>query len=396
MTDQFHFLSSSVNANSVRVIPALSRITWEKGRVYGKGEIVDFKYLVHGVLGEGGMGTVYSAYHLYLRRPVALKTYHSVAAGDEVFCRFSREARSLAKLNHPNVVQIYDFGCTENGLPYYTMESLQGESLAARIARQRRLRVYEALEVFLQVAEALIASHAKGIVHRDIKPSNIFLETEDAFSSMTAVKNVKLLDFGIVSLRAGDGDVEVITEAHQILGSPLYMSPEQAGGRSVDNRSDIYSFGCSFYHALVGVPPFVGPNAMATIYMHNYSPIPRLLAEDVGVNDLSGLQQLLNKLLAKDSQGRFSSFEELHMALSLELARLSSSSSEWRMPSSFLAARRANLASSLSSSESIQASASQGRESGLSLAVAFWLACLFVPLLLLFLSALNLDLRLLH
>jgi serine/threonine protein kinase len=113
------------------------------------------------------------------------------------------------------------------------------------------------------------------------------------------------------------------------------------------------------------------------------------------VNNLSGLQQILNKLLAKDPQGRFSSFEELHMALSLELARLSSSSSEWRMPSSFPAAGRAVSARILSSSESIQASASHGRESGLSLAVAFWLACLFVPLLLLFLSTLNLDLRLL-
>ncbi|MBI5176441.1 MAG: serine/threonine protein kinase [Candidatus Melainabacteria bacterium] len=395
MTDHIHFLSSSMNANASRVIPALSSITREKGRVYGKGEIVDFKYLVRGVLGEGGMGTVYSAYHLYLRKPVALKTYHSVAAGEDVFCRFSREARSLAKLNHPNVVQIYDFGCTENCLPYFTMELLQGESLAARIARQRRLRVYEALEIFAQVAEALIASHSKGIVHRDIKPSNIFLETEDAYSSITAVKNVKLLDFGIVSLRAGDEDGEVITGAHEILGSPLYMSPEQAGGRSVDNRSDIYSFGCSFYHALVGVPPFVGPNAMATIYMHNNSPIPRLLGEDVGVNNLSGLQQILNKLLAKDPQGRFSSFEELHMALSLELARLSSSSSEWRMPSSFPAAGRAVSARILSSSESIQASASHGRESGLSLAVAFWLACLFILLFLIFLIALNLDLRLL-
>ncbi|NJL72372.1 MAG: serine/threonine protein kinase [Candidatus Competibacteraceae bacterium] len=233
--------------------------------------------------------------------------------------------------------------------------------------------------MFLQVAEALIASHAKGIVHRDIKPSNIFLETEDAFSSITAVKNVKLLDFGIVSLRTGDGDKEVITEAHQILGSPLYMSPEQAAGRGVDGRSDVYSFGCSFYHALLGAPPFVGQNAMATIYMHNNSPIPRLLAEDVGVNNLSGLQQILNKLLAKEPQGRFSSFEEVHMALSLELVRLSSSSSEWRIQSNFSAAGLALPKENLSS-DSMQAFKTEERERPLRVAVAFWLVCLFVVL----------------
>jgi serine/threonine protein kinase len=267
-------------------------------------DLIDQKYLILSLLGEGGMGAVYKARHLALDKVVALKTFKSHSLSEEEHRRFQREAMALAKLTHKNVIEVFDFGFHEHKLPYYTMECLVGQSLSQKLERDGPLSLSEALPVFAQVCRGLALVHSKGIVHRDLKPSNIFLEEDKESGS-----NVKLVDFGIASL-VGLPDNQKVTTAGKIFGSPLYMSPEQSLGGQVGAASDVYSLGCTFFEVLTGVPPFHGDSALETVIMHQSKKAPSMV-QRVGRSFPPALEALVAAMLSKNADDRPADLEEV-------------------------------------------------------------------------------------
>ncbi len=215
------------------------------------GTVLAEKYRLESVLGEGGMGTVYRAEHLALKAPVAVKVIdRKVEEGDVTLSRFMREAQSAAALRSPHVVQILDYG-TDHGRPFMVMELLEGESLADRLKRQKRLSPEETYQVILHVAKAVSKAHEAEIVHRDLKPDNIFLVHNEGDDI------AKVLDFGVAKVEATALSGEGHTRTGSLLGTPYYMSPEQAqGNKDVDGRSDLWALGVIAFECLTGTRPF--------------------------------------------------------------------------------------------------------------------------------------------
>src|SRR6201998_1924990 len=216
-------------------------------------------YEIIGEIGAGGMGEVYQAHDTKLGRDVAIKVLPEAFAHDpERLSRFQREAKMLASLNHPNIAMIYGLE-QSNGTSYLVMELLPGETLAERVKREGAMPVEEALKICVQIAEALEAAHEKGVIHRDLKPANV---------KVTPEGKVKVLDFGLAKAFAGDtADSNpsqsptlsaVATMQGVLLGTAAYMSPEQARGKAVDKRTDIWAFGCVLYELLTGKQAFQG------------------------------------------------------------------------------------------------------------------------------------------
>ncbi len=280
-------------------------------------EIIDQKYKIICLLGEGGMGAVYKAHHLLLNKEVALKTFRSPNLSDDALMRFQREAQAIARLTHQNIVQVFDYGVGEDNRPYYTMECLVGESLADKIEATGPLAVEEAVRIFLQVCDGLSLAHKKGIIHRDSKPANIFLAGERSTASRSAT--VKIVDFGLAGLATQSLDGQKLTATGTVFGSPLYMSPEQSLGLDVTARSDIYSCGCALFESLTGRPPFHGDNAFATMLLHQLEPAPRLFAEEGGSAFPLRLRALIEGMLAKAEEDRLQSFEEVAAELAAVL-----------------------------------------------------------------------------
>lgn len=270
--------------------------------------MVDGKYKILSVIGSGGMGNIYLAKHMMLDKTLALKTFKSYNLSQEAKLRFQREAQAIAKLNNPNIVQVFDFGYVNEQLPYYTMEVLTGQSLGEKLNNCQYLEIEEAISIFVEVCRGLVAAHNKGIVHRDLKPDNIFLEsqtTDGVFS------NVKIVDFGIAALATPDIEGQKLTAIGTVFGSPLYMSPEQSMGKRVTASSDIYSCGCALFQALTGKPPYLGPNAFSTLLMHQNDSIPSLRAALNGRECPKALDRLVTKMLAKTPEDRYQSAEEV-------------------------------------------------------------------------------------
>jgi serine/threonine protein kinase len=276
----------------------------------GAGTVLDSKYRIIELIGTGGMGAVYKVHHLLLQKEMALKTFRSHSLSQEAWHRFQREAQAIARLKHKNIVEVFDFGIAQTRLPYYTMELLAGESLADRLASSGKVDPQEALWIFLQTAEALAHAHRQQIVHRDIKPANIFLQERLGKGSGSLVK---IVDFGIAKL-AEDSPAtanQSVTQVGTIFGSPLYMSPEQSLGLAVDQRTDIYSFGCALFESLVGHPPLVGDTALITLLNHQTKMPPRLKDVLVDVELPQRLDSLMARLLAKTPEKRYQTFEEI-------------------------------------------------------------------------------------
>jgi serine/threonine protein kinase len=291
-------------------------------------EIIDQKYKIISLLGEGGMGAVYKAHHLMLNKDVALKTFRSPNLTDDSWKRFQREAQAIARLSHINIVQVFDFGVGEDNVPYYTMECLSGESLEDRLAAGGPLPLDLTIKIFLQVCQGLSAAHNKGIIHRDLKPANIFLASGASAGGKSDL--VKIVDFGIAGLATQSIDGQKLTATGTIFGSPLYMSPEQSIGEAVTERSDIYSCGCALFESLTGSPPFRGENAFATMMQHQQRPVPRLNDVAEGRQFPQRLHALITKMLAKQERDRFQSFEELSAELQEILKRLEPSAETLR------------------------------------------------------------------
>jgi serine/threonine-protein kinase len=272
-------------------------------------------YRLRSCLGCGGMGEVYLAEHQLLKRPCAVKLIRADDAADpRALERFEREVRLTATLSHPNTVEIYDYGRTEDGTYYYVMEYLRGLSLADLIDRHGPLPPARAVYLLRQVCGALREAHASGLIHRDIKPSNIFAARRGGVEDIA-----KLLDFGLVRPAAtgpdGDRDRGVhLSVEGQILGTPLFMSPEQAGGgRGLDARSDIYSLGGVAYFLLTGRPPFEGESGIAVMIAHARDPVvpPSRLRPEIPED----LERVVLRCLAKDPAERFPDVASLERAL---------------------------------------------------------------------------------
>ncbi|HKA90299.1 MAG TPA: protein kinase [Haliangiales bacterium] len=248
-------------------------------------------------LGAGGMGEVYLATDLALDRPVALKLLPRAFAADPASReRFIREARAQARLNHPNICHIYFIGEQDEQL-FFAMEFVEGESLQQILDRQKRIPLVDAVEYARMAALGLREAQRHGFTHRDIKPSNLLLDRHGV---------VKLVDFGIVKAQTGDSSE---TGQDVVLGTPFYMSPEQARGDRVDFRSDVYSLGVTIHHLVTGQPPFTGPTPLAVVSRHLTEPRPRLEAKQ------AVLDGVLEKMMAKRPADRYGGYDELVHAL---------------------------------------------------------------------------------
>ncbi|MGD9680310.1 MAG: protein kinase [Candidatus Obscuribacterales bacterium] len=224
------------------------------------------RYEVLKELGSGAMGLVLLARDARLDKQVAIKVLSAERNKDENIRRFQQEARLAGRLNHPNLVRVLDFGVSEMGDPYLVMDFVEGETLKDMIAQDKRLSPETTIDILFQVAAGMSYAHKQNLVHRDLKPSNIIATTDDE-----GLQTFKILDFGIARTTDEEGS---ITRTNAILGSPLYMSPEQARSETADTRSDIYSLGCIAYECLEGEPPFAGETVMDTLSMHISSEAP--------------------------------------------------------------------------------------------------------------------------
>ena len=264
------------------------------------GQIIKERYEIVEILGEGGMAFVYKARDKQLQRYVAIKTLKPNYVNQEKFVdRFRREAQTAANLNHPNIVQIFDWGIDDE--PYFVMEFIEGNTLTSIISGNRTVGLNDILYIGSQVANGLKEAHKRGLVHRDIKPGNIMI-TPDG--------KVKVTDFGIVSLQNEESD---ITKTGAVLGTASYISPEQAQGKPVSFESDLYSLGTVLYELIAGKPPFTGDSPIATATKHLTDKPEKLsnFRKDIP----KALENAILKLLEKRPSDRFKSAEDLRALL---------------------------------------------------------------------------------
>jgi serine/threonine protein kinase len=270
--------------------------------------VLDGRYRIDKLLGEGGMGAVYSATDLRLEKRVAVKVMaRELSASPEVLARFHREAQVTSGLGHPNIVQVFDFSTTPTGEPFLVMEYLEGEDLEHRLRREIRLSPSTMLHILKQVAAALMATHAKGIVHRDLKPANIYL-----LSATGADDFVKVLDFGISKVRAASTK---LTKTSSIMGTPNYMSPEQALGRveEIDETTDQWALACIAWECLSGQTPFVGENVPSILFQVVHEAPPALAPQVARLPQ--EVEEVLRCALAKDKHQRFAGITAFASAL---------------------------------------------------------------------------------
>jgi tRNA A-37 threonylcarbamoyl transferase component Bud32 len=283
------------------------------------GSFIGGTYRVLDFIGQGGMGFVYKVEHLMMAKVLALKVLRSEQVSEDVWKRFRIEAQAIARLDHANVVRIYDMSQTEAGLPFYTMDLLVGESLADYLDEYYRLPVSEALPIFRQVCAGLAYAHDRGIIHRDIKPGNIMLLADGSEGTPSRVGPVvKIVDFGIAKLSSFDsGFGQGLTRPGEVFGSPLYMSPEQCAGQQLDHRTDMYSVGVTMFQALTGRPPLLGKTAIETTAMHQ-SVVPSSMADAIVLEDDEEpivfppeLEEIVARLLEKSPDARYDSLADV-------------------------------------------------------------------------------------
>lgn len=277
-----------------------AEMSFEKGENVGPYRIIE-------KLGQGGMATVYKAFHPALDRDVAIKALHPAFMEDPGFLkRFDREAKAVAKLDHPNIVPIYDYA-SHGGRPYLVIKFIDGETLKARLEKES-LSKDEALRIIDAVGEALSYAHKKDYLHRDIKPSNILLGSDGS---------IYLADFGLARIASAGAST---ISGDMIMGTPHYISPEQARGElKLDAGTDIYSFGVILYELIVGRVPFMADTPFSIIHDHIYTPLP--LPSTVNPNVPESVQRVLLKALAKERKDRFASVKDMVAAIHTAIGR---------------------------------------------------------------------------
>ena len=254
------------------------------------------EYLVGRKIGEGGMGQIFSGVHPVIGKKVALKVLNrEMASSPEIVQRFILEAKSVNQIGHRNIVDIFSFGKLTDGRQYFAMEFLEGQSLASRLASEEPVPWNDAIQIWIQVAAAIDAAHGKGIVHRDLKPDNVYItpSPEGPF--------VKVLDFGIAKL-LGDTPGLQKTGTGVPIGTPAYMSPEQASGTKIDHRTDLYAYGIILYETICGRPPFAHHTSFVTLLTAHLNEAPPPLSSMVDIHP--ELNHLVEQLLAKDPADR--------------------------------------------------------------------------------------------
>ncbi|MCA9801385.1 MAG: serine/threonine protein kinase [Cyanobacteria bacterium HKST-UBA02] len=269
------------------------------------------RYEITGPLGTGGMGTVFRAWDSTLQKEVAIKVLHLTGKESEPILRFQKEARAIARLHHENIVEVMDFAFTADEEPYMVLEFVEGTSLSRVLDRRRFLPADEAIAIFIKICQGLDHAHKAGVVHRDLKPGNILIGEKPSPDRL-----VKIVDFGLaleVDLNTNQG----LTRTGVVMGSPLYMSPEQVESKETDERSDIYSMGCLIFKCLTGEPVFAGDNLVSTMMMH-VRESPRTLSQAAPDLDFSdSLESIVARALEKDPDRRYQNAGELKRDLEL-------------------------------------------------------------------------------
>ncbi len=272
------------------------------------GTILDGKYRIESFVGGGGMGSVYRAHHLELDKEVAIKTMHPRFSADaESVARFQREAHIICELHHKNILAVYAFGIDKQlDLLYMAMEFVQGQSLGRLIAERGAISPQQALPLLMQICDAMAYAHANNVLHRDLKPDNVLIANSESGEPV-----VKVVDFGLAKIT--DAEMQKLTSTGIVVGDPYYMSPEQAQGRTVDARSDIYSFGCLMYEVLTGERPFVGESTVAILYKQiGESPPP---FPEAKTNLARSCHSIVFEAMQKSVDKRYQSFADIGQQL---------------------------------------------------------------------------------
>lgn len=262
-------------------------------------------------VGSGGMSVVYKAEDLLLKRIVAVKILHSHSAlNPQNVLRFRQEAMAASKIDHPNVIRVYEFSVPEKGQPYLVMDFVAGQSLADFIAANGPIEMRRAISLMGIICDGLQCAHDAGVVHRDLKPANIML-LKDASGKQT----LKLVDFGIAKVLTEDSQGHALTQTGEVFGSPLYMSPEQCYGKTLDRRSDLYSLGCVMYEMCTGSPPIKGGSLLETIQLQTTDmPAPAAIKYP-GIKYGASFDLFIQRAMNKDPDARFQSASEFKQAL---------------------------------------------------------------------------------
>lgn len=265
------------------------------------------RYEIVSKVGSGGMGVVYKAKDPLLDKTFAVKVISTSHVSDDIKIRFQKEAKALKNLRHNAIPEVYNFAISRDNEPYMVMEYIEGKSLQEVLAQIGQFEIDQAIQLVIQICDALEYAHEHGVVHRDLKPANLILEQSEQSTEM----QVKVIDFGLAKLDSGSQDEQDMTKSGLVIGSPPYMSPEQIRGNEIDHRSDIYSLGCVFYEMLTGKQPFLGKTALATISMHVSDKAPELKDKDQSKKYAIELEQIIEICLKKDRNERFETVAEL-------------------------------------------------------------------------------------
>jgi serine/threonine-protein kinase len=264
------------------------------------------KYEFIETIGAGGMGVIYKARQIMLNKFVAIKMLHEHLVSDETIQRFQLEAKAASLLSHPFIIGVHDFGTTRAGQPYMIMDYVEGITLAEALAQEGQVKFGRFLRIFAQVSDGLAHAHRKGVVHRDIKPTNIMLVRGE-----TGQEEVRIMDFGIAKLHDSVPGAQQLTKTGEAVGSPIYMSPEQARGLKTDHLSDIYSLACAMYESLTGAPPFLGATALDTMMMHVKNTALPISEASLGNKIDPYIDALIMKMLEKEPAERPQSMDEV-------------------------------------------------------------------------------------
>lgn len=303
---------ANVQGNAQADAQASDQVKIDIPGAFSPGAIIGASYEIIELLGRGAMGMVYKVKHVSLPTEYALKILTDDKHDEVSVIRFQNEAQAIAKLNHPNIVAIYNFGVHESSLPFYVMDLLDGEDLLDKIVFSGPMTAEVALPLFIEASAGLSFAHRKGILHRDVKPANLLiLDKPDVHGA-----RVKVVDFGIVKFAEElKPEVQKLTAMGIVCGSPSYMSPEQAMGQRVDPRSDVYSLGCSLFEALTGKVPFRGRSASDTMMMHVSTPSPTLASKNPEGKFSDDLEMLVARMMAKEPMYRYQSMDAVALDL---------------------------------------------------------------------------------